>query len=107
MISPETEDRIRIAWQAGIPDAYAYREDARFDGYYCYAAIILPRPPDSVLAKWFASFKPHLTARQRHAAEMKASMGRPKRDRSSERSSYGGKQGKKRPAPPITLPRRA
>ena len=84
-ITSETEDLIREHWAARlIPKQYAYRPGATYTSSTAEGAIILPPPPKTMLAKWFAHFTPHLTAEQQSAV-----FGSSKRKRSGEHPENG------------------
>jgi hypothetical protein len=85
-ITSETEDLIREHWAARlIPKQYAYRPGATYTSSTHEGAIILPPPPKTMLAAWFASFRTHITKQQ---CEPIVGRGKPRRKR-RQMTAYG------------------
>ena len=69
-ISDSVFDKMRQAWAASIPKAYAFTDKPTNNGYS--GAIIAPPPPVAIFEKWIAMVsRPHLTAKQRQAQEQR------------------------------------
>ena len=85
MISDEIWDRVREAWKASIPAQYRWTGKDHSTSNACYGAIIAPPPPAHMLAKFFAQFTPHLTAKQPAAEQARANCGKPGRKGESPR----------------------
>ena len=65
-ISDSVFDKMRQAWAASIPKAYAFTDKPTNNGYS--GAIIAPPPPVAIFEKWLAMVsRPHVTAKQLQA----------------------------------------
>jgi hypothetical protein len=88
-ISDSVFDKMRQAWAASIPKAYAFTDKPTNNGYS--GAIIAPPPPVAIFEKWIAMVsRPHVTAKQQEQAK---------------RQEYRRTCGKRaRPEPPLSSP---